>query len=79
MLQFEFTRYIVNKEDDLIEDWVDKIEAHLTVCIGVVWAFDNKPPEMTRDLIVMNLNSQTWREMDEQRTEECIVFVSSNF
>jgi len=79
MLQFEFTRYIVNKEEDFIEDWIDKIQAHLTVCIGVVWAHDNKPPEMTRDIIVINLNTQTGEEMDRQRTQECIDFVASNF
>jgi hypothetical protein len=79
MLIFEFTRYIVNKEEDFIEDGVDKISSHLTVCVGVVGAVDNKPPEMTRDLIVVNLNSQTGAQMDAQREAACIAYVASEF
>ena len=79
MLKFEFTRYIVNREEDFVEDGVDKIRAYLTVCIGTVGATNNRPPEMTRDLEVVNLNTQTGEQMDTQRIQECKAFVNANF
>lgn len=78
-LKFQFKKYTVNKETDFTEDGVDKIETELTVCIETVGTVGDVPPEMTRDLIVVNLNSQTGEQMDEQRTQECIAFVAQNF
>jgi len=79
MLQFELKKYIINKEEDFIEDWVDKIRAFLTVCIATVWMKDGRPPLMTADLEVINLNTQTWEEMDAQRRQECLDFVTRNY
>ncbi len=79
MLQFELKNYIVNKEEDFVEDWVDKIRSFLTVCVGTVWMKNGRPPLMTADLEVINLNTQTWVEMDEQRRQECVAFVTNNY
>jgi hypothetical protein len=34
-MQLIFKKYIVNTETDFIEDEVDKIKVHLTVCSGI--------------------------------------------
>ena len=78
-LKFRFKNYIVNNEEDFVEDGIDKILVKLTVCIETVGTIGNTPPIMTRDLEFINLNSQTGEEMDAQRTAECIAFVAANF
>lgn len=72
MLQFEFKNYIVNSEIDIADG---KVQANLTVCFVPTGDEKNIVPTITADLIVINLNSQTGIEMDEQRKEESITFV----
>lgn len=76
-MQLIFKKYIVNTETDFVEDGVDKINAHLTVCVGVEEDINNIIPSLTFDLYVINLNSQTGVEMDEQRTLESIILVNN--
>ncbi len=75
-MELEFKEYIVNSESDFIEDGIDKIKAHLTVCVQDV---EQKLPILTYDLYVINLNTQTGIEMDEQRMKESIEFINEKF
>lgn len=78
-MTLEFIKYIVNKEEDFIEDDVDKIKAHLTVVSKIREDVNNELPLMTFDLIIINLNSQTGIEIDEQRLAASIEFVNNKF
>ncbi len=70
MITKKYINYIVNKEEDFIEEEINKIKAYLTIIIGIDGDDKNEFPPITKDLIVINLNSQTGFEMDEQRTNE---------
>lgn len=74
-----FKKYTVNSEIDFIEEEINKINTHLTVCVGVEEDIDGVIPLLTFDLYVINLNSQTGEEMDKQRELESIEFVSNKF
>jgi len=74
-----FKKYIVNSEIDFIEDEIDKIKVHLTVCAGIEEDIDNLFNPLTYDLYVINLNSQTGIEMDNQREKESIEFINNKF
>lgn len=74
-MQLIFKKYIVNTETDFVEDEIDKIKVHLTVCAGIEADIENIMPLKTYDLFVINLNSQTGDEMDKQRESESIAFV----
>ena len=76
-MQLIFKKYIVNTETDFVEDGIDKINTHLTVCAGIEEDINNIIPLLTFDLYVINLNSQTGVEMDEQRTIESIILVNN--
>jgi hypothetical protein len=72
-----FKKYIVNTETDFVEDEIDKIKVHLTVCAGIEGDTENIMPLKTYDLYIINLNSQTGEEMDSQRQSESIAFIES--
>ena len=72
-----FKKYIVNTETDFVEDEIDKIKVHLTVCSGIENDVNGIMPLKTYDLYVINLNSQTGKEMDSQRKSESIAFIES--
>jgi len=74
-----FKKYIVNSEIDYTEDGADKIKTHLTVCAGIEEDVDNLFSPLTFDVYVINLNSQTGIEMDEQREKESVEFINSKF
>jgi hypothetical protein len=74
-----FKKYIVNSEVDFVEGEVEKINTHLTVCAGIEEDVDNLFNPLTYDLYVINLNSQTGVEMDEQRELESIQFINNKF
>jgi hypothetical protein len=74
-----FKEYLINSEVDFIEDEIKKINTHLTVCVKVEEDISDVIPPLTFDLYVINLNSQTGEEMDEQRTKESIEFVNNKF
>jgi hypothetical protein len=76
-MQLIFKKYIVNTETDFVEDEIDKIKVHLTVCAGIEDDTGNIMPLKTYDLFVINLNSQTGEEMDSQRKSESIAFIAS--
>ena len=76
-MQLIFKKYIVYTETDFIEDEIDKIKVHLTVCAGIEGDTENIMPLKTYDVYVINLNSQTGVEMDSQRESESIAFVAS--
>lgn len=76
-MQLIFKKYIVNTETDFIEDEIDKIKVHLTVCAGIEHDTENIMPLKTYDLFVINLNTQTGEEMDSQREAESIAFIES--
>lgn len=79
MINFEFRGYRVISEVDFEEDNNEKIECTLEVSIGVVGDIDNLIPTIKREIVVINQNTQTGVEMDEQREAECIAFVSNNY
>ena len=76
-MQLIFKKYIVNTETDFIEDEIDKIKVHLTVCAGIEGDTENIMPLKTYDVYVINLNYQTGVEMDSPRESETIAFVAS--
>ncbi len=75
-MKIELKEYIVNSESDFNEDDLDKIKVHLTVCVQDT---DKIIPVITYDLYVINLNSQTGEEIDEQRFNEATEFVNNKF
>ncbi len=75
-MELEFKEYIVNNESDFIENGIDKIKVHLTVCVQDT---EQKLPILTYDLYVINLNTQTGIEMDEQRMKEAVQFINEKF
>lgn len=79
MINFEFRGYRVISEVDFIEDKNERIECTLEVSIGVVGDIDNLIPTIKREIVVINQNTQTGVQMDEQREVECIAFVSNNY
>jgi hypothetical protein len=72
-----FKKFIVNTETDFVEDEIDKIKVHLTVCASIEGDTENIMPLKTYDLFVINLNSQTGEEMDIQRESESIAFIEA--
>jgi len=71
--------YLINSEVDFIEEEVKKIKTHLTVCVKAEDDINDVLPVLTFDLYVINLNSQTGNEMDDQRQLESEEFVNSKF
>lgn len=74
-----FKDYTVNSEVDFIEDDIKKIRVHLTVLAKPEEDVEDLFSPLTYDLEVINLNSQTGEEMDEQRLNESIQFINSKF
>lgn len=74
-----FKKYLVNQEVDFIEDEIKKIDAQLTIFVRIEEDIDELFAPLTYHLNVINLNSQTGDEMDNQRLSEAIVFVDNKF
>lgn len=79
MIDFEFRGYRVISEVDFVEDNKEQIECTLEVSIGVVGDVGKVVPTVKREIVVINNNSQTGKQMDEQRENECIAYVAANF
>lgn len=75
-MEFKYKNYNVESENDFKEGGIDKIRTVLTVYFEIVG--DSKYlPILNEQIIVINLNSQTGEEMDEQREEEAANFVKN--
>lgn len=76
-MKLEFIKYVVNTETDFIEDGIQKINVHLTVVSKSIADVNNIMPVLTSDVYVVNLNTQTGVEMDNQRLEASINFLNN--
>lgn len=68
-----FKKAVVNSETDFDDNGVAKINTSITVVCDLVGS--NNTNEIGLPLTVINLNSQTGEEMDEQRTTEISNFI----
>lgn len=68
-----FKRAVINSETDFDDNGVAKINTSITVVCDLVGV--NNTNEVALPLTVINLNSQTGEEMDEQRTIEISNFI----
>jgi len=76
-MKLEFIKYVVNSEVDFIEDGIEKIKVHLTVVSKSIADVNNIMPVLTSDVYLVNLNTQTGVEMDNQRLEVSINYLNS--
>lgn len=72
----EFKSYTVESEEDFIEDGVYKIIEMVTVFAQDI---EQKIPLITYGIFVINLNTQTGVEMDAQRLNESIQYITNKF
>lgn len=70
-----FKRAVINSETDFDDNGVAKINTNITVVCDLVGT--NNTNEIGLPLTVINLNSQTGEEMDEQRILEINNFVNN--
>lgn len=68
-----FKRAVINSETDFDDNGVAKINTNITVICDLVGV--NNTTEIALPLTVINLNSQTGEEMDDQRTTEINNFI----
>jgi hypothetical protein len=78
MIKKEYLNYEVISETDFIDeaDGIAKVRTYLLMKIGIEEDKEREFPPIIQELTVINLNSQTGIEMDNQREKECIELVN---